>query len=376
LRWRSSSTQRSEPRCELWRSSLWCLLATVVHLTDAVRHVSATHGIRRLLPGLALAVALAAAARLVAGWLPATVSEVLVVILAGILIANVVALPAATSPGIGFAVQRALRAGIVLLGARLSLNAVLGIGATALGLVLVTMTVAFAVALLVGRVTGVPRRLALLIGVGSAVCGNSAIVATAPVIKAEDREVSFAVATITLFGTLAVFAFPLVGLALDLPDDVFGVWAGVGVNDTSQVVAAGAAYSSEARDVATVVKLVRNALMAPLIVGIAWWWQRQEAIATPSVKQGVRRSVPLFVLGFLALAALRTVGIVTPELARPIDEVARALILVALAGVGLNTRLAQMRTIGLTPFYVGVATSAVLAAGSLIAIVGLGIGHR
>jgi len=288
-------------------------------------------------------------------------------------VANALPLPATATPGIRFAVQHVLRAGIILLGARLSLGAVLAIGASALGLVLVSMTVAFTVALLVGRALALPKRLALLIGVGTAVCGNSAIVATAPVVKAEDREVSFAVATITLFGTLAVFAFPLIGRALGLGDTTFGVWSGVAVNDTSQVVAASAAFSSAARDVATVVKLVRNALMAPLIVLIAWWWQRDADGASANVGRSVRSAVPLFVLGFLALALLRSVGLIAAEQAAVLDEIAKALILVALAGVGLNTKLAQLRAIGLTPFFAGLATASVLAALSLAAIVGLGI---
>jgi len=326
-----------------------------------------------LAPGLALAGAVALVARLVSGSLPPAVSEILVAVLLGIVVANVAPLPAAASPGIRFAVQRVLRAGIVLLGARLSLAAVLAIGAGALGLVLVSMTVAFAVALLVGRALRLPRRLALLIGVGTAVCGNSAIVATAPVVKAEEREVSFAVATITLFGTIAVFAFPLIGRALGLGDVTFGLWSGVAVNDTSQVVAASAAFSTPARDIATVVKLVRNALMAPLIVLIAWWWQRSADAASTNVGKSVRSAVPLFVLGFLALALLRSTGIIQPNAAAILDEIAKALILVALAGVGLNTRLVQLRAIGLTPFFAGLATASVLAALSLTAILGLGI---
>ncbi len=324
-----------------------------------------------VVPGLALAGLVAVLARLATGSLP--VSEILIAVLLGIVVANSVPMAPSYAPGIRFAVQRVLRAGIVLLGARLSLDAVLAIGAGALGLVLVSMSVAFAVALLVGRALRLPRRLALLIGVGTAVCGNSAIVATAPVIKAEEREVSFAVATITLFGTLAVFVFPLLGRALGLSDESFGVWSGVAVNDTSQVVAASAAYSSPARDIATVVKLVRNALMAPLIVLIAWWWQRSAEAAQTDVGRSVRGAVPLFVLGFLALALLRTVGVIQPSAAAVLDEIAKALILVALAGVGLNTRIAQLRTIGLTPFFAGLATASVLAALSLAAVIGLGI---
>jgi len=325
-----------------------------------------------LLPGLGLAAAVALVARLSGAAMPA-LNEILIAVLLGIVVANVLPLRARYSPGIRFAVQRVLRIGIVLLGARLSLDAILAIGGSALGLVVVAMAIAFGVALAVGRALRLPRRLALLIGVGTAVCGNSAIVATAPVVKAEEREVSFAVATITLFGTLAVFVFPLIGRALGLSDEVFGVWAGVGVNDTSQVVAAGAAYSSPARDVATVVKLVRNALMAPLIVLIAWWWQRSAEAAQGNVSRSIRSAVPLFVLGFLALALLRTVGVIQPGVAGVLDEMAKALILVALAGVGLNTKIAQLRAIGPTPFVAGLATMSVLAAASLIAIVGLGI---
>jgi uncharacterized integral membrane protein (TIGR00698 family) len=323
-----------------------------------------------------VAAGIAVVARLIASTLPSAVSEILVAVLLGIVVANALPLPATLSPGIRFAVQRVLRLGIILLGARLSLGAVAAIGLGALGLVLVAMAVAFSVALFVGRTIGLPRRLALLIGVGTAVCGNSAIVATAPVVGAEDREVSFAVATITLFGTLAVFLFPLVGHALGLTDTVFGVWSGVAVNDTSQVVAASGAYSPAARDVATVVKLVRNALMAPLIVGIAWWWQRSGDAATQNVGRSVRSAIPLFVLGFLALAFLRSVGLIAPDQAAALDEIAKALILVALAGVGLNTRLVQLRAIGLAPFFAGLATASVLAGLSLAAILRLGIAVR
>jgi uncharacterized integral membrane protein (TIGR00698 family) len=323
---------------------------------------------RAVLPGLLLALAIAVVARIVSGALPSAVSEILVAILIGIVVANALPLPAAVTPGVRFAVQRVLRLGIVLLGARLSLQVVLAIGTTALVLVLGAMALAFTVAILAGRAFGVPPRLRLLIGVGTAVCGNSAIVATAPVVKAEDREVSFAVATITLFGTLAVFLYPLVGHALALPDNVFGFWTGIAVNDTSQVVAASGAYSEGSRDIATVVKLVRNALMAPLIVAIAWWWQRQETVSDAAVRKGVAGAVPMFVLGFLALAALRTVGAIDATQAARLDDAAKGLILVALAGVGLNTRLAQMRSMGLTPFYVGLATATTLAIVALVAV--------
>ena len=307
-------------------------------------------------------------ARLASRFLPSAVSELLVALLLCLVVANVVALPSATRPGLRFAVQRVLRLGIILLGARLSLVDVARIGFGALGLVVLCMTVALAVALIAGRLLRVPPRLALLIGVGTAVCGNSAIVATAPVVKAEEREVSFAVGTITLFGTLAVFLYPLIGHALGLSAGTFGVWSGVAVNDTSQVIATSAAYDPLARDVAAVVKLVRNTLMAPLLLLIAWWWNRRAAASTEAAAKGARSAFPLFVLGFLALALLRTVGIVDATTARWLDEAAKLCILVALAGVGLSTRLADMRKVGFVPFALGLTVATTLAALSLAAI--------
>lgn len=315
-------------------------------------------------PGLAL-VAVVAAVALVAGrFLPKTVPEVLVAIGLGLVIANGVSLPARFKPGIAFAVQKLLRVGIVLLGARLSLGDVQAIGGRSVGLVVAMMTLALVFALGVGRLLKLPPRLALLIGVGTAVCGNTAIVATAPVIGAEEREVGFAVATITILGTLAVLLYPLVGVALHLSEPAFGTWAGVAVNDTSQVVAAGAAYGSAALDVATVVKLTRNALMAPLLVGIALYAHQGAAAA----KKGIWSAVPLFVVGFLALALLRTVGVIDADTASLFDTGAKIFIVAALAGVGLSTVLADLRRTGPLPFLLGAATTVLVASVGLWAV--------
>ena len=324
-------------------------------------------------PGLAAAAVVATTARLAAQWLPWGLSEVLLAVWLGLVIGSARWLPRSTEPGIRFAQQRILRLGIILLGARLSLVAVAAIGVEALGLA--CMVAVFAFVLLVGRLTNLPPRLVLLIGVGTAVCGNSAIIATAPVVKADEREVSFAVATITLFGTLALFFYPLLGGALHLGDSTFGIWSGVAINDTSQVVAASAAYSPVARDVATVVKLVRNTLMAPLILLIALWWSRTAAttVAGAAAREGAFKAFPLFVLGFLAMALIRTAGVIDPAGARILDEAAKACILIALAGVGLSTRIGLLRAIGPAPFFLGLGAAALLAALSLLAITTLSL---
>ena len=280
-------------------------------------------------------------------------------------------------PGIQFAAGPLLRTGIVLLGARLFLAEIVRIGGPALGTIVVTMAVSIGLVLLLARLLKVENRLAVLLAVGSAVCGNTAIVATAPVIGARPREVAYAVATITLFGTLAVLFYPAIGRLVGLPPTSFGLWAGVAIHDTSQVVAAGAAYGPAALDVATVVKLIRNALIAPLLMLIAWGWSAYGEHDDPSAgraRPSLRRAIPPFVLGFLALAALRSLGVIGPELAAVLDTVARALVLVALAGIGLSTRFRDLRETSWRPLAIGLGVAVIVGLGSLAAIDLLGLG--
>lgn len=318
---------------------------------------------------------MAAAARLLAGILPSVVAEVSVAILLGIVVAAVAGPRARVlGPGLAFASQRVLRLGIVLLGVRLSLAEIAGIGLPATVVIVITMAASFAIVLLIARVVRVEGRLAVLIAVGSAVCGNTAIVATAPVIGARAREVAYAVATITLFGTLAVFLYPAVGHALALPEPAFGLWAGVAVHDTSQVIATSAAYGPESLDVATVVKLIRNALMAPLLFLIATAWAGRRDGAVDAARRSAWRTIPLFVVGFLALAALRTIGLIDVAEASVLDAVARVLILVALAAVGLSIHVGELRETSWRPLAVGLAVALVIGLGSLVAIMTLGLG--
>lgn len=331
--------------------------------------------VRSAVPGLLLAVAVAALARLATGLLPSTVAEVSIALLLGIVVASVAGERlGAFEPGLQFASQRILRVGIILLGARLSLAEIMRIGLPATGLIVVTMAASLAIVLVAARFVRVDGTLAVLIAVGSAVCGNTAIVATAPIVGARARDVAYAVATITLFGTLAVFLYPVIGRALALPQPTFGLWVGVAVHDTSQVIAAGAAYGSQALDVATVVKLIRNALMAPLLLVIAAVWAARVREGTGATTRGIRRALPLFVLGFLALAALRTIGVIDTSAAATFDVAARSLILVALAAVGLSIRIGELRETSWRPLAIGFAVALAVGLGSLAAILWFGLG--
>ena len=277
------------------------------------------------------------------------------------------------APGLKLAAEKALRLGIVLIGATLSIEKIAAI-LPAVPTILVTMAAALAIVLLLSRTASIDARLATLLAVGMSVCGNTAVVATSPVIAARPRDTAYAVATVTLFGTLAVFAYPLIGHAAGFADPVFGLWSGIAINDTSQVVAASSAYSAGAFAIATVVKLIRNALMAPLILGIAWTWSRRTGTAGDT-STGLRRAVPLFVLGFLALAGIRSAGVIDAALASQLEVAARALILVALAAVGLNVRLEDLREVGAKPLLIGLGAALIVGTVTILAILTFGLAN-
>jgi uncharacterized integral membrane protein (TIGR00698 family) len=341
-----------------------------------------------ILPGLAVVAAVALAARYAHGMVPPAtgklVGEVIFAVLMGLIIGNVLRIPKFVQPGIAFAFQTLLRAAIVLLGATFSFAAAVSIGGRALLMVAFLMTLALITAHALGRFLGVSGKLATLIGVGTAVCGNTAISAVARVIAAKDEETSFAIANNTLFGTLAVFAYPVLGHALGMSDAAFGTWAGTSVNDTSQVVATGFAYTETAGRIATVVKLTRNTLMGGVIILMGLLYVDGGRGTAGTLGQRLKQSVPPFVLGFLGLCLLNTLGFVAwashhlgRDLAADAQTAAKFLILVAIAAVGLGTRFDAMRRIGLRPFWVGLSTALVTSGTSyaMIRFLGPAGGH-
>ena len=315
-------------------------------VAPGIVRIPSAHG--NIWPGLALAGAIGLTAYFVAKlafpYALAIGFEIPLAMLIGLALANLGATGDHVQAGSRFAVKYVLGVGIALLGLRLNLHAVAGIGSEAAVLVVAAMAVACGFAVLAGRWHGDQGRIALLLGIGSSVCGASAIAAAAPIVKAYDREMSSAVATITLFGTVAVFAFPLIGHALGLDVLTFGLWVGASVGDTAQTIATSAAYDTVGRDVAVVVKLLRTILLAPLLLVIAWAWSRSESGTTDSAlaaRKGLRKAIPFFVVGFVVLAGVRTLGYVDAETAADADPLIRGCFLVALAGLGLQTRLGE-----------------------------------
>ena len=340
-----------------------------------------------LWPGLAVLAVVGLGARGLHGLLPAAVgrlvSEILVGIVLGLLLANLLRLPAALGPGLRVGLKRLLPVAIVLLGARLSFSEVLTLGLPALGLIAVVIATALATSHAVGRLLGLPHRVSTLLGVGASICGNTAIAATAPAIAAKDEEVALAIAVNTLLGTALMLAMPLVGRSLGLPDGAFGFWAGSTVPDTAQVVATGFSFSETAGDVATVVKLTRNASMVGvvLLVGFAYARAGTGGQDEGGIRSRLATSFPTFLLGFFALAALNSIGALDAasaglgvDVPALLDRACRLLLLLALTSVALGTDLRSLAKTGLAPLWTGLTTIGATTGVSLALVWGLGLG--
>jgi uncharacterized integral membrane protein (TIGR00698 family) len=262
-----------------------------------------------------------------------------------------------------------LRIAIGLMGAQLSVAQVLKTGRASILIVTTCIVTAILVVRFLSVRMGMSDRLGTLLGVGTSICGVTAIVATAPAIDARDEETSLAVTTITVFGLIALIAYPILGRFWGLSDAFFGTWAGTSVNDTSQVVATGLIFSREAGEIATVVKLTRNLFMAPAIIYFSWLYSRRtdrdgefaESNGGGAGGLRVHHAVPLFLLGFLGMAALNSVGVFPPLLRHQIQTTSQFLLVCALGGVGLDTDIRAMRTIGLRPFYAGLCAALFMA---------------
>lgn len=335
-------------------------------LHDRSRSITAAADI---LLGVLAAAILAAAAATVSALVPGALGAVPIAVGLGLVVGQF--LPRQRIDcGVHFVATHVLKLGVILLGARLSIGEVATLGFASVGLVLVIPVLGFATAMIVGRRLQLSDEVRGLLAVGSAICGNTAVMAAAPVLRARSREVGLVVATITLCGTVSLVVYPIVGRLLGLSDVSFGLWAGLSIQDTSQVIAASSAYSDSARDVATVVKLVRSAALAAVLPMLAWWRGRRSGGEDAS--SSALNAFPLFVLGFLALAALRSVGAIGDTVAGWISEVASWAILLAVAGLGLSVKLGDLQRASIRTIATGLAAAAALGASALAAAIVVG----
>jgi len=319
--------------------------------------------------GLLLACAIALVAWWLGHQLPLIGGPVFGIVI-GIGVRNLFAPGESFNPGIQFASKQILQWSIVALGFGLSLTQVAKTGLESLSVTLVTMSVAFASAWLLGRLLKVHDKLKILIGVGTAICGGSAIAAVTPSIKPDDHDTAFAISTIFLFNIVAVLLFPLLGHALHLSDLGFGLWAGTAINDTSSVVAAGYSYSTTAGDYATIVKLTRATLIIPICLVLAMLVAMREkrmakhAGVVSDFK--LSRIFPWFILWFLVASAVRTAGLVPATIQPAIHLAAEFMIIVALTAIGLSANLRKMASTGVRPILLGLGVWVAVSVSSLL----------
>jgi uncharacterized integral membrane protein (TIGR00698 family) len=327
--------------------------------------------VQAIAPGLALALAVAAVATIMGQYVPLIGSAVPGAVI-GTVIAIVVKPGARFAPGVKWASTFVLQCSVVLLGAQLSIAEAARVGVSSLPVMLGTLAICLAAAWLYGRLLGVPGDLRTLIGVGTGICGGSAIAAVSPVIEAASADVAYAISTIFLFNIAAVLAFPLLGHALGMSQQSFGLFAGTAVNDTSSVVATAATYGTAAAGHAVVVKLVRTLMIIPICLGLAALTAREQqrpVIATaPAARMSPRRAVklvPWFLIGFVLVAAVNSCGIIPAGAHSPLEHASVFLVSVALSAIGLSANVAALRKAGARPLVLGALLWITVATASL-----------
>ncbi len=322
------------------------------------------------------------------------ISAVMLAIFLGLVIGAAIPLPQVLGPGLKFAVKKVLRLGIIMLGIRLTIFDVFELGAYGVPIVVVCILGALFFTTRINKWLKLPERLGTLIAVGTSICGVSAIVATGPAIDAEDEEVAYAVAVITIFGLFATLVYPYAANAIFSGDALkIGLFLGTAIHDTSQVVGAAKVYADvfsapRALDVATVTKLVRNVFMAVVIPFMAFYYARKSQGQSTGKKANFLKLLPLFVIGFLIMAAIRSIGdagvngggsafglwdsVAWKGIYGFVKTWAGNFLVVALAGVGLSTNFRTFKGLGIKPFIVGLGAALVVGMVSFIAISLLG----
>lgn len=320
--------------------------------------------------GLLLVALVVVPALLIGAWLP-VVGGAVSALLLGLALGTTGIPQPRHHAGIAFAHGPLLRASVVMLGFGLSLAQVAKTGLDSLPLTLVTLAVAFLTAWGLSRLLRLSGALPVLIGIGTAICGGSAIAAAAPVIRARDHEIALSMTTIFLFNVAGALLFPPLGHLLGLSDHGFGLWAGTAINDTSSVVVAGYQYSQAAGELATVVKLTRASLIVPVTLALAMWVARRNRDGTGHAS--LLANFPWFILGFVAASAAGSTGWLPASALHILHWAAQLCIVAALAGIGLSADIRQMRATGPRPILLGLGTWFAVAAASLVAQQAMGL---
>jgi uncharacterized integral membrane protein (TIGR00698 family) len=324
---------------------------------------------QQLLPGLTVVLAVAAIAMLLrrAPGL-SMVSPLMLAVLAGMALGHLYPPPSRCLPGIGFAGRRILRFAIVLLGLQLSASQVVAIGLDGILIVGAVVAITFTAIALLGQLLGVSPTLTGLLAAGTSICGASAVAAMSTVNEASEEDVTYAMAAVTVFGTILMFLLPFAGHALGLDERAFGIWAGASIHEVAQVTGAAFQYGDAAGETGIIVKLTRVMMLAPLVVAVGLWLHRRRS---PENENAAPPAFPLFVLGFIAAAAVNTLFPIPTDIRAGILSVTAFLMTMALAALGLQAHVTRLKAKGMRPLALG-AVGTVLIVGLSLGLVILG----
>lgn len=328
------------------------------------RHLTAG---TRLIPGVLLTAGIATAT-ILAHRMPglSALSPLILAIITGALLHNVIGTPAMAKPGVTFALRRVLRLGVILLGLQLTAAQVAEVGAGGLTIIAATLVATFVFTTWLGRIIGVERKLAQLIACGTSICGASAVIAANTVTEGSDEDVAYAVACVTIFGSLAMLGYPLLPALLHLDAHTFGLWAGASIHEIAQVVAAAFQQGSAAGEFGTIAKLSRVMLLAPVVLTLGFVAARTGTIGAQATAK--RPPIPWFVLGFIALIAVNSVITLPPDMKGWTAETTTFLLSMSLAAMGLETDVPKLRAKGPKPLMLGAASALFIALFSLALI--------
>ncbi len=323
---------------------------------------------KQYLPGILMCLAIAVPSSLLGKRIPVVGGPVFGIVIG--IITAAIKRPSHFEMGIKYTSKKILQYAIILLGFEMNLFYVFTVGADSLLIIISTLTTSFLVAYFASKALKIEGKTATLVGIGTSICGGSAIAATAPVIGASDEEIAQSISTIFLFNIIAVFIFPALGHLFGLSDTGFGMWAGTAINDTSSVVAAGVSWSetagnSTALQLATIVKLTRTLMIVPITLVLAVYTSRKSA-----KKEGesfhFARIFPWFVLGFLAAALINTFLGMPASVSGTLVSVGKFMIVMAMSAIGLNTNLKKLLTNGIRPILLGLLCWIAVAGMSLL----------
>lgn len=281
-----------------------------------------------------------------------------------------------TAPGIKFTSKKILKFAIILLGASLNIRTVLTVGRFSLTVMVFTLATCFGLGALIGKALGLNWKTSSLINAGTGICGGSAIAAIAPVIEADDMDIAYGMSATFLFDTIMIVVFPILGHWLGLSDAAFGLWAGTAVNDTSSVVATGYAFSEAAGDFATMVKLTRTLAIIPAVLvfaAINLHIKRKQSAQSKAVKVSIKSIFPWFILGFLAMSVLTSLGLLPVGLTSSLKTISKFLMVAALAAIGLNTNFKSLCRSGAKPMLHGFIVSLLVVIVAIVVEYAIGI---